>query len=241
MPYKRFRRNNPYRRKRRRAPRRARKYRRGKRRLPITGFPRSKMVKLRYAETISLDVGAGGTTAVNDFVANGMFDPNSTGVGHQPKGFDQWMLMYNHFTVVGAKLTVKYVPDTATSGIASQVGIGLFDTTGQISAGVGLDAIAEMKQAGPRCVLMGDLDNNPSARGRPITISRSFSAKKFFGTKSIVGKDNYRGNVAANPTETAVFTVYAANSGGADAAAIRIQCIIDYIAVFTEPNQLAQS
>ena len=34
--------------------------------------------------------------------------PNHTGVGHQPLYFDQLMTIYNHYIVIGAKITVKF-------------------------------------------------------------------------------------------------------------------------------------
>ena len=41
-------------------------------------------------------------------------DPNHTGVGHQPLYFDQLMTIYNHYIVIGAKITVKFTAYPAT-------------------------------------------------------------------------------------------------------------------------------
>ena len=43
---------------------------------------------------------------------NSLFDPNLSGLGHQPRGFDQLMAVYEKYTVVAAKITVCYVSNT---------------------------------------------------------------------------------------------------------------------------------
>ncbi len=78
--------------------------------------------------------------------------------------------------------------------------------------------------------------------GRPRSITRKFSAKKFFGTTALVGKSPYRGNTGADPTELAYFHVWTGPSpGGGDNPTITFIVVIDYIAVLTEPKLIPQS
>lgn len=75
---------------------------------PTSPVPKQKKVFLRYAETnVSLDPGAS-VPADYFFRANDLFDPNYTGAGHQPMGFDQWMALYGKFAVLNSKVTVKF-------------------------------------------------------------------------------------------------------------------------------------
>ena len=39
---------------------------------------------------------------------NSLFDPNRTGTGHQPYGFDQLSTFYNRYYVTGSKMTVTF-------------------------------------------------------------------------------------------------------------------------------------
>ena len=71
------------------------------------GFPDTLQTTLRYQETLSLSSSSG---ALFGYVynLNGLYDPNHTGTGHQPLYFDQLMTIYNHYIVIGAKITVKF-------------------------------------------------------------------------------------------------------------------------------------
>ena len=84
-----------------------RRKRYSKKRLNIHSFrspvPLKMAATLLYSDQITLNPAAG-TVSKHVFSANGLFDPNITGVGHQPRGFDQYMALYNHYTVIGARI-----------------------------------------------------------------------------------------------------------------------------------------
>ena len=59
----------------------------------------SQSVTLRYGTDISINPGIGGLPAFHAFSATSLRDPDQTGVGHQPRGFDQLMALYTHYIV----------------------------------------------------------------------------------------------------------------------------------------------
>jgi len=68
-------------------------------------------VKLVYADGVRLNSG------VTDFAAhvfrgNSIFDPDFTGVGHQPLGHDQWAALYKKYRVNAVKFEVWYASNT---------------------------------------------------------------------------------------------------------------------------------
>ena len=70
-------------------------------------MPAKYQAKLRYSTTFTLSP-TGTTVAQRVFSANGMYDPDQTGIGHQPRGFDQIMSMYSHFTVVKCQMRAMF-------------------------------------------------------------------------------------------------------------------------------------
>lgn len=60
------------------------------------------IMKFRYTDNIQLQ-STSGVPQFYQFAGNSLFDPDITGTGHQPYGFDQWSAFYNKYTVFGCK------------------------------------------------------------------------------------------------------------------------------------------
>lgn len=209
---------------------------RPRRPLPLTGFPRSKMVRLRYAEEISVDCGLN-TVASAVYNASGLYDPRVAAGGHQPKGYDQWATIYNHYTVVGARMNVRYMPDTNGDVLPGFITI-MLTANGTTASALTPEEVLESKWA-TRKGMVGLNTGNAWPINRGVT--KNFSAKKFFGTRGIVGKDLYRGDNTTNPTESAYFEIVVGSLGGNNPGAVNLVVTIDYIAVMSEPINLSQS
>lgn len=202
--------------------------------LRVGGFPTSKLVKLRYVETISFDPGAG-LVSVNAFRANSIFDPNSTGVGHQPSNHDRWANLYDRYTVLGSLAKVYLVPTGATAAVTpGTVLLHLSESGTDIAtahASGGIENILEQ----PR--LSSSHRNYGNSNGpyfKPLV--KGFSAKKFFGVK-VKGVSPYTADMGANPTEGAFFEVAVASSDNTnDPGAIKLRVMIDYIVFLSEPK-----
>lgn len=202
---------------------------------PLNAFPNSYTAKLRYVEETSLNAAAG-TIASYVYRANDCYDPNLTGVGHQPKGFDELMARYDHFTVIGSRITIKYMPTTPQAGNTSYLGIYLSDSGTRVAGHSSVSDLLESRSAG-RYITVGD----SAFSGRKNAVYNTFSAKKFFRKKEVVGDSLYRGTIAASPTEQAYYELYAASCGGIDSSAVNILVVIDYLVVFTERKYLSPS
>lgn len=201
--------------------------------LPLGGNPRCKMARLRYCEIISLDSVIGGNAQYN-FLANDLYDPNSTSTGHQPLGFDQLMAYYDHFTVIGSKITVRVTP-TSTSGLVPGImGIVLSDNGSTVSGSSSVTHLLEGRQTGRNVRWVGDRD-----RMTTYQMHKSFSHKKFF-CKPSHGSE-YKGSASGSPTEKAYYEVFITSLNGNDPSAYVRTVTIDYIALFSEPKSIAQS
>lgn len=104
----------------------------------------SRTVRLQYCEQITLQsqtvLTAMGTP--NYFGINDAFDPNNTGSGHQPRGYDQLTVMFNKYRVLGARVRVEFAVPTTTT---MWVGLHLLNSQQAVyTAGTSHDYVAEV-------------------------------------------------------------------------------------------------
>lgn len=183
--------------------------------------------KLRYAHNFNLDAGIAGI-ATQVFSCNGIYDPDITGAGHQPRGFDELMPLYNHYRVLGAYMTLRV--NNGSSDQGSIYGISIQDTSSALSL------LNDYLESGTvRSKLVGTND------GMGISgMKFKICPHKWMGLK--YDEDNLRGSVSANPTEQAYFHIF---TGCVDdtvnPAALQCYVVIDYLVQFIEPNALTQS
>lgn len=85
------------------------------------------MIEFPYVESVFMDPTSG--TAVSQlWNLTGLYDPNNTGTGHQPMGFDQWLgLFYNKYCVVEAFWDVIAYSQGATNTGQAIICHGLAD------------------------------------------------------------------------------------------------------------------
>jgi len=212
------------------------KKRRTKKRLPIGGFPKNKLVKLRYVTECVIQ--CSGTSTSHTFSANGMYDPDFTGVGHQPKAFDQWMLIYNHYNVVGSKINCKL---TSTHGADNFIwGVTRTPTQNQMSGKLLSYCLENRYNQGYRVIGSQYNMSGQRANANAPMVTR-YSQKAQYG-KNSTNNEDLTGNNGANPVEQNMFELWIApvnNVATTQTASFIVT--IDYIALMTEPRVLAQS
>ncbi len=188
--------------------------------------------KLRYSDTVILNAPSLGIGVNHFFSANGMFDPDITGTGHQPLGFDQYMLMYDHYKVLGSKITITPLgnPATLTADNQQIITLSLDDDT---TANTNVHNMIEQGLATWRLL-------NPGASARPTSLRKGFGQKRFFQNRK--SAESMVGDASANPTEQAFFNIgTAALNGVGDPVSIAVHVVIDYIVSFTERKTLISS
>ncbi len=198
--------------------------------IPI-GLPAFRWARLRYVESITLNPGVA-AIAFHYFRANSLFDPDFTGVGHQPMNYDQISIGYQHYTVFQAKIRMSYIKQSVSGAVPGIFGIFLDDNTtpGYLSA----EAIIESNQRNSKWRQTAGVEDI----NRSIQIG--FDAKKFFGASSLSAAQ-YRPAVTASPVEGAFFCCYLGDIGGNDPSLESFMIEIEYTALFSEKKFLAQS
>lgn len=188
-----------------------------------------KLVKLKYHEQLQMNPGVAGAPATYVFSANGMYDPNISGAGHQPRGFDQMMSLYDHFTVIKSKCIVTFMKG-ASQNTSVITCISLRDTS-TVEASM-QDYIES------RNTTFGSL---VGAGNATRVLKKNFSAKQFLGRPHPLSEDDLRGTTSGNPTEQAYFHLAVAPTYGVDTAAVDVSVLIEYIAILTEPQNPSSS
>lgn len=85
------------------------------------GFPDRLRTKLHYCDVVGLSASAG-NPGIWQFRMNGVFDPDLTGVGHQPQWYDQLSAVYQYVTVVGSRIKVTFIPGNVDDTEANDKG-----------------------------------------------------------------------------------------------------------------------
>lgn len=186
--------------------------------------------KLRYVDPlISLDPSTLGERDVHVYSLNGLYDPDITGTGNQPRSFDQYMAMYKHYVVLGARITVKFIPGGAMSA-NGRVGIAIRPNTALATDPVDyLENNSRIRSA----------FLSPNATDE-MTMTLTWSAKHWFGKKGVLEEKDLEGTSGTNPSNQAYLHVWA-DGLGSDIGAIRCMVKIEYITCFREPDNPAQS
>ena len=82
-------------------------------RIPLNGVQNTEIIKLRYCTQVSIPGGAGHGSY--QFRANSLYDPDLSGVGHQPMGFDEMSARYLHYQVLGSRIKVSPIINGTTT------------------------------------------------------------------------------------------------------------------------------
>jgi hypothetical protein len=195
--------------------------------LDATGFPQRMKTTHRYVEAIFATASAG---AIKLFVlsANGMFDPNITGSGHQPTYFDVMSSMYDHYTVLSSRIRVQALIHTATNTSDNVVwGIVQHD-----SASPAFTTAANACEQPKSSYML--IDGDAGAGGVDSnSLTLSFNALTTFGSRALSDPE-LRGTPAANPTEQNYFVLFAQDSNLSNTVAMDYLVTLDFVAEWTE-------
>jgi len=187
--------------------------------------------RMRYSEAFALDPGAG-SIASYLFNANGIYDPNESGIGHQPTGFDVMMNIYYEWIVLGARCKVIFTSQSNTATGLAYCGVALRNSTSSIAD---VDEAIENKNGSYS--LLGSYYSKPGT-----TVVKNFSAKKFFGSKFISSDADLKGSDSGDPPVRCYFHVWAGSIGGStDPASLYARVAIDYTVLWSRRRGMATS
>lgn len=158
------------------------------------------------------------------FAANGLFDVNISGVGHQPAGFDQYMALYNEYVVLGSTIKVEFSNSDANN--LALVGVFLEDfSTGStdwreyVENGNGVWHTADKLGTGAAIV----------------RLNHRADIRKF-SRQNVIDEDGFAGTSATNPDDTHFYhCVVAPSDAAADNGTVVLNVEIRFDVIFRDP------
>ena len=205
--------------------------------LLLNVLPRNLTRTLRYAETYTLTTGTVGVVgSVQQMALNSLYDPNATGTGHQPYGYDQLApAFYLNYLVK----KVRWRLLCTTIGNTSEVCVAfcIYPSGASGIQSLSVDAVTEKSN-------VTTFNVGPSGNDRSRLVEGHCSMDKIFGITQAQLTDNldqYGAAYNANPTKIAYLELGIGSYSGSAGITLSVQVVLDFEAEFYSPVTLSQS
>lgn len=197
-------------------------------------MPKELVRNLTYYDHILLTKTSTATVS-KQFMSNSCFDPDYTGVGHQPIGFDQYALHYYNYQVLGAVIKVRL----GDANNAYPIQIGIANTSGALGATPGATNLIENGNVITK--LMG----NGTQGGTPVELTMRIDHPKWHGVSLEAYKalDNTYALFGSSPTDGMYFNIFAQSTYDSDVSTDNLfgDIQITYKVRFFEPKEVVGS
>lgn len=215
---------------RRRAAYRLRRRRRRRYRLARAVLPRQKLIKFVYSRRhTQVGTGTANIPYVYTFNANSCYDPDNTGGGTQPTGWDQWSAFYRHYCVLASRITVTWINPTSDC---------------VVYLGAGEEVPSALGSNGPQGLLETGTGRARLLRqetGKPLVMRATWSGRKYYGA-SFLTDEIFRATTANNPSKLFFFNIASVNMDpGIIQPTLYCRVTIEYITKMFDPVTLGPS
>lgn len=184
------------------------------------GFPNSIITKLRYGSLIQLNSTTAAPLAKHQYRTNSLYDPDYTGVGHQPMYFDTYSAIYDQYVVIGSKITCEFFSNSTVQN--ALIGIATDD---DITVSNNVDALMEMNNS--ISTTLGPLG------AEHVTLVSTFEPQEMFGVDA-KSDGSSQTPVGSNPAEESNWVIWSFPEDGASAHSVRAKVTIEFTVKFSE-------
>lgn len=162
------------------------------------------------------------------FKGNALYDPDDTGSGHQPRGYDQIMPLYTKYWVNASKIYVDFVTYTTAVGGETLCAVYPEDVSPTPASYTDLLERNDVKWA----------MTTVSGGGKMCSVVNSTTTKLQFGD---IDYSNQEGTQTTDPTDKWYWVVGISTINGTTTATGQAYVRIEYDVYFSEPRLPAQS
>lgn len=166
--------------------------------------------KMKYTEIISFNP-AVGVYQEHVYRMNSIYDPNYTGAGGQPTGFDQFATFYQTYRVFESVIRVRYLPTAPAAGSDASTG-ALVVYPSQTATGVTYyaDAVSTPYSRNTNYGFYAG-STGSSVLYNKMAIATIAGASK----TTVANEDNFAANVASNPVNAYYWVIGNSNQSSA--------------------------
>lgn len=200
-------------------------------RMPTGGsiVPDRLRTKLKYTSLFSV-TSTSGAIQYQLMAGNGCFDPDITGSGHQPQGFDQYAALYQRYVCRGSAIKVSVNSNTAGSNYIFSV-----RPTSDVN-----DFSSNMSVEVEKSYVKWKVgtQSNPA---RPIKMYRSTAKMEGVPNLKTLISDDYSAPFTANPTALWYWIVSASNADQQTTTNFNYYVEVTYYVEFYDRKTIGQS
>ncbi len=198
-----------------------------------------KVFVMQYADHYNVSIGPASNMETHVFRANSVFDPDFTGVGHQPRGYDQVKDMYEEWHVVASKIKIR-VFDRDEDG--EPLGIAILPSATN-ALPTTIVSVKEILEDGAAKWKIVNGKKSSSTMNTPVMLSHKMSVPKFLGQRNGYLNDDNAGHTAGtNPNEQVGWCVVLFSLKDlATVHDVSFTADISYVVVATQPKVLISS
>lgn len=187
--------------------------------------------KMLYSSDTAITLAsAAANPGVHVFSCNGLFDPDVTGTGHQPRGFDQLMLFYDHYVVQKARVSVRFFNNGTT--VPAMCFITVRDNSTKSTS-----ILDYLESSITKTVSLGVETSGTASAQLQYTVD----VGRFLGRRDTMSDPQLKGTAVTNPAEGCSFHIGAFTPDYFTACSVTAQVVVEYSCSLIEPKIVAAS
>ncbi len=192
----------------------------------LVGIPDSVRTTLRYS-VVNSAVHSSGTAQIYRFRGNSVYDPDYTGTGHQPVGFDEFSAFFQYYRVVASKIILIISSITTDTPVIV--------TVRPVRELVATSSWIPAVEA-PRCAF----EYIPTVYIPSVRLENHATMKVVFSGQDSTDQD-FGSVISANPAKEWYWEILSQTYDGTTASTVRYQAVVEYDVIFSQKQVLGTS
>lgn len=196
-------------------------------------FAQRYITKMKYSESFQITGPSTAGFATQRFNLNSIYDPNRTGLGHQPYGHDNLAALYNRYRVIKCDYVISGIALGNTSG-------NMYSLLAALPSNeeYGIASVAEAQEH-PRCKF---ITQAPDAALKVLRGSVYIPSLVGRSKAQYMADDRYQAQFGSSPNELAILNVYAGLlNGGFETTQFTLNITLTYTVEVFDVKSLPQA